>query len=193
MSWNELRFIYRKEMINMMKKIKLSYLFFYFATIMVVVLGDQLTKLLVTSSLRLTSSFTIIENFFYFTYMQNRGAAWGLFEGQLALLLGTACVSTFIFAYYFLHTSKEEELTRYGMILIFAGMIGNVIDRISLGYVRDFIDFLIFGYDFPVFNIADCAVVIGVGLILFEMWIIDFSTRKNKIKENEDEIDYKMC
>lgn len=60
-------------------------------------------------------------------------------------------------------------MTRFGLVLTFAGMIGNLIDRMVLGYVRDFIDVIIFNYNFPIFNIADMAVVIGVALIIIEI------------------------
>lgn len=156
-----------------MKKInlKFSQIIRYLAMILIVVIGDQITKILVTSSLRLSTSYHIIDNFFAFTYVQNKGAAWGLLEGQIALFLGVAVIAAVVITRYFLFTKKDEELTRFGLVLVFAGMIGNVIDRVYLGYVRDFLDFNLFGYDFPVFNIADCAVVIGVGLIILEMFL----------------------
>lgn len=151
--------------ITLTKKQKIIYVL----TLLVVLIGDQLTKLLVSSSLRLSSPYTIIQNFFYFTYAKNEGAAWGMLQGKIALFILVAIIAGFLMIKYFCYTKEKEELTRYGLVLVFAGMLGNVIDRIYLGYVRDFLDFFIFGYDFPIFNIADCAVVIGVGLIFLEM------------------------
>ena len=68
-------------------------------------------------------------------------------------------------------------------ILTFAGLVGNLTDRLYFGYVRDFIDFIIFGYDFPIFNIADMAVVIGVGLIILEIIFEDYINGKKKIRD----------
>ncbi|WP_289811548.1 signal peptidase II, partial [Thomasclavelia cocleata] len=78
-------------------------------------------------------------------------------------------ISAVLMIIFFKRTRKEEILTRFGLVLTFAGMIGNLADRIVLGYVRDFIDVIIFNYNFPIFNIADVAVVIGVALIIIEI------------------------
>ncbi len=70
---------------------------------------------------------------------------------------------------FFMKTRRNEVLTRFGLVLTFAGMAGNLIDRVMYGYVRDFIDVVIFNYNFPIFNVADMAVVIGVILIIIEI------------------------
>ena len=84
--------------------------------------------------------------------------------------------------YYLNKTTKAQRLTRYGIVLTFAGSVGNLTDRLYLGYLRDFIDFIIFVYDFPIFNIADMAVVIGVGLIILEIVFEDYIDGKKKIR-----------
>ena len=89
--------------------------------------------------------------------------------GHLELFIIIALLSAIFMIYFFTKTKSREVLTRFGLVLTFAGMAGNLIDRIVLGYVRDFIDFVIFNYKFPIFNIADIAVVIGVILIIFEI------------------------
>lgn len=137
-----------------------------FATILVF---DQITKVIVAEVMQLYSSHTVIDNFFYFTYVLNTGAAWSMFEGQITFFILIAIVAGIGMIYYFIQTKPHERLTRYGLVIAFSGLIGNVIDRICFGYVRDFLDFVIFGYDFPIFNIADMGLVIGFGLIMLEM------------------------
>lgn len=119
--------------------------------------------------MQLGQSQEIINNLFYFTYAHNTGVAWGMLAGHLWLFIIVALVSAVLMIIFFKRTKKEEILTRFGLVLTFAGMIGNLIDRMVLGYVRDFIDVIIFNYNFPIFNIADMAVVIGVALIIIEI------------------------
>lgn len=141
----------------------------YLVTLILIIGGDQFTKHLVASSMHLGQSQEIIDNFFYFTYAQNTGVAWGMLAGHLDLFIVIALLSAVFMIYFFIKTKSGEVLTRFGLVLTFAGMVGNLIDRIVFGYVRDFIDFVIFNYNFPIFNIADIAVVIGVALIIFEI------------------------
>lgn len=164
-----------------MKKLGITskYMVLYGMTMALVVLGDQLTKIIVSGSMRLSSSHTIIDNFFYFTYAHNEGAAWGMLEGKISLFLLASVIAAIGMIYYFTKTSKEEILTRFGLVLAFAGMLGNLIDRVCFGYVRDFIDFVIFGYNFPIFNIADMALVIGIGLIIVEVILGERENGKN--------------
>ncbi|MFQ8705378.1 MAG: signal peptidase II [Thomasclavelia sp.] len=150
---------------NLTKRNKLLYLI----TLIVLIGGDQFTKHLVSSSMQLGQSQEIINNLFYFTYAHNTGVAWGMLAGHLWLFIIVALVSAVLMIIFFKRTKKEEILTRFGLVLTFAGMIGNLIDRMVLGYVRDFIDVIIFNYNFPIFNIADMAVVIGVALIIIEI------------------------
>ncbi|WP_304960371.1 signal peptidase II [Thomasclavelia cocleata] len=150
---------------NLTKRNKLLYLI----TLIVLIGGDQFTKHLISSSMQLGQSQEIIDNFFYFTYAHNTGVAWEMLAGHLWLFIIVALISAVLMIIFFKRTRKEEILTRFGLVLTFAGMIGNLADRIVLGYVRDFIDVIIFNYNFPIFNIADVAVVIGVALIIIEI------------------------
>ena len=150
---------------NLTKRNKLLYLI----TLIVLIGCDQFTKHLISSSMQLGQSQEIIDNFFYFTYAHNTGVAWGMLAGHLWLFIIVALISAVLMIIFFKRTRKEEILTRFGLVLTFAGMIGNLADRIVLGYVRDFIDVIIFNYNFPIFNIADVAVVIGVALIIIEI------------------------
>lgn len=170
---------------DVMKKVSKKNMILYIVTFLIVVIGDQLSKMLVSSAMILGQSETIIENFFYYTYSHNQGAAWGILSGHVGLFILIALIALAAMIYYFTKTTKKEKLTRYGIVLTFAGAIGNIIDRITLGYVRDFIDFVIFGYDFPVFNIADMAVVVGVGLVILEIILEEYVYGNNKIDRSK--------
>ena len=150
---------------NLTKRNKLLYLI----TLIVITGGDQFTKHLVSSSMQLGQSQEIINNFFYFTYAHNTGVAWGMLAGHLWLFIIVALVSAVLMIVFFMKTRRNEVLTRFGLVLTFAGMAGNLIDRVMYGSVRDFIDVVIFNYNFPIFNVADMAVVIGVILIIIEI------------------------
>ncbi|EHM91897.1 signal peptidase II [Coprobacillus sp. 3_3_56FAA] len=151
----------------------------YLVTLILVVGGDLFTKHLVSSSMLLGQSHEIINNFFYFTYAHNTGVAWGMFAGKLGLFIVVAIIAAVVMIVFFRKTKSEEVLTRFGLVLTFGGMIGNLVDRIFLGYVRDFIDVIIFNYNFPIFNIADMAVVIGVALIIVEIVFEEYIHGKN--------------
>ena len=140
--------------------------------------GDQFTKMIVDKTMKLNQGYAIIDNFFYFTYSHNYGAAWGMFQGKLNLFFIISIMATIGIIYYFIESKPYQQITRFGLVLLFCGMIGNLIDRIWLGYVRDFIDFIIFGYDFPIFNVADMAICIGVALVILEACLEEYKVWK---------------
>ena len=126
---------------------------------------DFLSKVFIMSKLPLGSSKTIIKDFFYITHVNNKGAAWGIFQGNTLMLL----IISIIFAVVFIYYIEKNELKYYEQIsagLILSGIMGNMIDRLFRGYVVDFLNFYIFGYDYPVFNIADSFIVIGVIVLM---------------------------
>lgn len=155
-----------------------KHLLMYILTLVIIVGGDQITKYIVDFTLQLNQGYTIIENFFYFTYSHNAGAAWGIFQGKMNLFFMISIVATIAIIYYFMQTESYQKFTRFGLVLVFSGMIGNLVDRILFGYVRDFIDFIIFGYDFPIFNVADMAITVGVALIIIEVAIEEYKAWK---------------
>ena len=108
----------------------------------------------------------IIKNFFYITNVKNTGGAWGMFSGNVPILALISAIVVLVLIYFLKEERKLNKIsiTYYG--ILFAGIIGNLIDRLFLGYVRDFLDFYIFGYDYPVFNIADICIVVGVLLLI---------------------------
>lgn len=138
----------------------------YYIIALVIVLFDQLTKWLIVSYMSLGQSITVIENFLYITSHRNRGAAWGILQGQMWFFYIITVIVVVILVMYIQRLPKQQRLMGIGLGLMLGGAIGNFIDRIFRKEVVDFINTYIFTYDFPIFNIADSALVIGVGLIL---------------------------
>ena len=163
-----------------MKKMKLTYqtLILYLVAFLVIVIGDQVTKIIVDHTLSLGASYAIIDNFFYFTYAHNTGAAWGMLAGKISLFLIVSIIAAVGIIYYFMKSESYQKLTRFGLVLVGGGLIGNLIDRLAFGYVRDFIDFIIFGYNFPIFNVADMAITIGMALVILEISIEEYKAWK---------------
>ena len=142
---------------------KKNFLFFGIAFLVVVI--DQITKFAITSKLALSESITIINNFFYFTFIKNFGIGFGLLNNPASrwILILITIVIIGIILYYYKELPKKY-LPIISTSLILGGAIGNLIDRFLFGFVIDFIDFRIW----PAFNIADSAVTIGViGLIIY--------------------------
>lgn len=152
-----------------------------YLTSSIVLLIDQIVKLLIKTNMNLNEEISIIPNFFSIQYLKNTGAAFSILENQTILLAVTSIICISVIVYYL---KKEENLTpsmsiSFGLIL--GGILGNLIDRIIYQGVIDFLSFKIFKYNFPVFNIADIGITIGVFLLL----IIYIS---RDIKSNEKNI-----
>jgi signal peptidase II len=124
---------------------------------------DQITKAMAASNGGVHRE--IIHNFFYLNYLENTGAAWSMFAGRTGILTLVSAFAIGLMLWYLLY-KKPDRLMRVSLVLMIAGAAGNFIDRLVLGYVRDFMDFYIFGYDFPVFNVADMCLTFGVILLL---------------------------
>ena len=132
---------------------------------LIVLIIDIISKRLVISLMDEFESIEVINNFFRITYAQNEGVAFSLLDGYVPLIIVvTLMVILFLFKYAVANTGRNLELFGYSFIL--GGAIGNLLDRICYGYVVDFLDFKIFGYDFAIFNLADTFIVIGVFLLL---------------------------
>lgn len=139
---------------------------FLFSTLIFII--DQVVKLIVGFSINLNTSFTVINNFFYISNVHNYGAAFSILYGS-RILLTIVSIVALIFIYYFMLKNKKfswMEISIYSLLI--GGILGNLFDRIVYGYVVDYLDFYLFGYDFPIFNIADICIVISAGLILID-------------------------
>ena len=126
---------------------------------------DQLSKSLIEVYFKLNESIKIINNFFYLTRVQNTGGAWSIFSDKSYIFIIVSIIALVLLIRYMLKFKKNKRNSIAFAILI-SGIFSNLADRIFLGYVRDFLDFKIFGYDFPIFNVADIAIVIGVFLLI---------------------------
>jgi len=143
------------------------------------VLLDQFTKQLIAANLEINEHITIIENFFTITSHRNEGGAWSIFDGQMTLFyLITA--GAFVLFYFLVKDIDfaNKKMFSIGVLLMIAGGIGNFIDRLLFKEVIDFLDFVIFGYDFPTFNVADICLVVGVILIGIDILIEDVISGK---------------
>ena len=141
----------------MNKKLYVIALFFFII--------DLISKQIISHVLLFQESVPVIKNFFYLTYTKNDGAAWSILKNQRVLLLILTVFVLFIINQYLNKESfKKNEEIIYGMII--GGIIGNFFDRLIYGYVIDFLDFRIFGYNYPVFNLADSFIVIGIILLI---------------------------
>ena len=128
---------------------------------------DQITKYIALINLKPISSTVFIKGFMDFTFVENRGAAFGILEGQRwFFVVITVIISVaIIYAFLKLPNKKEYMYLRVSLVLILSGAIGNVIDRFFRGYVVDFFEFTFINW--PVFNVADIYVVVGTILFAF--------------------------
>ncbi|PWA13429.1 signal peptidase II [Pueribacillus theae] len=138
---------------------------FYYLIALIVILMDQLTKWIVAAKMNIGEQIVLIENVLYFTSHRNRGAAFGILQGKMWLFfMITFIVVVGIIYYLQKHVAYKGTGIAFGLIL--GGAIGNFIDRFFRGEVVDFIDVKIGTRDFPIFNIADSSLVIGVILLM---------------------------
>lgn len=145
---------------------------------------DQLTKYIVTTNMELGQTIGFIEGFLDFTYIHNDGGAWGMLGGYRWLLLGVTAVVMVALAILLIKNGRKSRLFFWAGTLIISGGLGNMIDRIFRdGKVIDFLHATFI--DFPIFNIADCAVVIGSGLLIL-YFIIDMvkDSKQKAIRES---------
>ena len=146
----------------------------FFAGIFIIAILDQAAKLFAAGLLPSVKTIPLIEDVFHLTYVENTGAGFGVFADYTWLLTAmTLIVIVFVVSYVVVKRPKNRVLIT-ALTFMMGGAVGNMIDRIRLGYVIDFFDFTLI--DFPVFNIADC--FITVGAVIFAVYIIFYSDKK---------------
>lgn len=149
-----------------MKTNKFNYLIYLFIVVSLVSL-DQYTKSIILNYFELYVSKTIIDGFFSLTYVQNFGAGFSIMQNARTTFLIITPICLIGFTYLFI--KSNDKLSKTALLLMISGTIGNFIDRIVRIYVVDFLDFIIFGWDFPIFNVADIFLTIGVCLYIIAL------------------------
>ena len=136
----------------------------YLIAVLVLII-DQISKSLIEIFFKLNESVMVIKNFFYITVVHNTGGAWSIFSNHSYLFI-IASIVAIVLLIKFMFGFKNNLRNSIAFASLFGGIFSNLADRLFLGYVRDFLDFKIFGYDYPIFNIADIAIVVGVILLI---------------------------
>lgn len=131
----------------------------------IVLLLDQISKGLIDTYIKFGESVKVIKDFFYITNVHNTGAAWGIFSDKIPLLI-VLTIFALAIIYKYLNTFKKNPRNVMAFSILIGGILGNLVDRIFIGHVRDFLDFYISGYNFPVFNLSDICIVVGTGLLI---------------------------
>lgn len=143
------------------KEIKWKHKFLILLITAIIIAIDQASKFLTS---RLDESIPVIKNVLHITFVQNLGAGFGTLQGRWWLLVIISLIAFAVAFYYFLKTKKF--FLEIIIAVLLAGIVGNLIDRMVFGFVRDFIDFRIW----PVFNIADIVITISILLLIFYFW-----------------------
>jgi signal peptidase II len=141
---------------------------------LLVLVLDQATKLYIDRSMALHSSIAVIENFFSITYLRNKGAAFGILANspyRLPFFLMVSAVAACVIIVVIKKLREDQRLAAISLSLIFSGAVGNLIDRVRLGEVIDFLDAHWYNHHWPAFNIADSAICVGVFLLVIDMYL----------------------
>ena len=157
-------------------------MFIYYGLAAFVIILDQITKWLVVKNMELGEKISIAEPYLGLLSHRNRGAAWGMLEGQMWLFYIVTVVVAGGIIYYFHKEAKGQPLFGIGLMFLLGGAIGNFIDRLWRKEVVDFVDVMIpvINYDFPIFNVADAALTVGVVIIIIHI-IMDEKKNKKKV------------
>lgn len=155
---------------------------------LVIMILDQASKLYVDANFRLHETVPVIRGFFHLTYVRNKGAAFGILSDsaiRIPFFITVSIIAMLGILWYIRRLRQDQKLAFFSLTLIFSGAFGNLIDRIRLGEVIDFLDVFWQRHHWPAFNVADSAITIGVTLLFIEMWREDRNKAKPKEKERD--------
>lgn len=153
----------------------------YYIIAILIILFDQLTKWIIVKTMDIGERIPIIENALYITSHRNRGAAWGILQNQMWFFYIITVIVIIVLVIYIQKINIRQKLLGIALGLMLGGAIGNFIDRVFRKEVVDFIDTYIFTYNFPIFNIADSALVIGVILVMIYTLFIEPKQAKENV------------
>ncbi len=140
----------------------------YALCICLFVLIDQIAKKAVISGIGLGQSILLIRDFFYLTHVHNYGAGFSILQNATVFLIVLSAGACLALGWMLYKTDRKDLVSIFSYLLIISGAIGNLIDRVRFSYVIDFLDFKIFGYDYPVFNLADSFITVGCFLLIIK-------------------------
>ena len=157
---------------------------YYWLVILGAIFIDQFTKWLAVNYLKPVGSVPLWQGVLHLTYLQNKGAAFGMLSDRRAVFMVISSLGLTVFLIYLFAKKERETLLDIGLAMVIGGGIGNMIDRIALGYVVDFIDFALI--DFAIFNGADSFVCVGAGMMILAMILsIIRESKAQKAAQNE--------
>lgn len=168
---------------NILCKTEAAFLKKYYAIAIIAILLDQWTKWLVVKNMELGERIALWDPWLGLLSHRNRGAAWGMLEGQMWLFTVVTIGVIVAILYFFYTEAKGKPVLQASLMLLLGGAIGNFIDRLFRGEVVDFADVLIpiIRYEFPIFNVADAALTIAVIMLLIGV-LLDEKQQKKKVK-----------
>lgn len=149
----------------------------------VILVLDQATKLYIDATFKLHESVPVIRGLFHLTYVRNKGAAFGILADsaiRIPFFITVSLLALLAILWYIKKLAPDQKLTVFALSLVFAGALGNLVDRIRFGEVIDFLDVFWGRHHWPAFNVADSAITVGVGLLILDMWLYE---RKKKHRE----------
>lgn len=136
------------------------------------IMADQLSKTAIDRSMRLFDSIPVLEDFFHITYVRNKGAAFSFLSNaswRLPFFIAVSSIASIIIIIAYSRLLAQQKLARVSLAMIFSGAVGNLIDRIRLGEVIDFLDVHWRQHHWPAFNVADSLICVGVFLLAIDM------------------------
>jgi signal peptidase II len=158
-----------------------------FAVLTVVgLIADQATKLYIDRSMRLFDSIPVLTDFFHITYVRNRGAAFSFLSDaswRLPFFIGISLVASIAILVAFHKLRDDQKLAQVSLAMIFSGAVGNLIDRLRLGEVIDFLDAHWYRHHWPAFNVADSLICVGVFLLAVDMLLEDKRVKGQSVRE----------
>lgn len=147
----------------------------------VILVADQTTKIHIDRTMDLHTTIPVIDHFFNITYLRNKGAAFSFLAGfsyRLQFFVAVSLIAIGVIISVFHRLRPDQRFTAVSLALIFAGAVGNLIDRVRLGEVIDFLDVHWYSHHWPAFNVADSAICIGVFLLAIDMYLEERRLKK---------------